>query len=99
MVRLVVAFWAAWCVVAGELDSVTIMSYNIRTASRWATVDGGDGKSGRSWAARKRSVAKTVEISGAAVAGVMAGVSSSAVSMRKSIRATFAIPNRHKNRF
>ena len=74
MVRLVVAFWAAWCVVAGELDSVTIMSYNIRTASRWATVDGGDGKSGRSWAARKRSVAKTVEISGAAVAGTQEGL-------------------------
>ncbi|KAH8046496.1 hypothetical protein JL720_16357 [Aureococcus anophagefferens] len=55
-------------------ESITVMSYNIRTASRWATVDGGDARAGRTWAQRRRSVARTVEISGAAVVGTQEGL-------------------------
>ena len=55
-------------------ESITVMSYNIRTASRWATVDGGDARAGRTWALRRRSVARTVEISGAAVVGTQEGL-------------------------
>jgi len=50
-------------------DGVTVATYNIRTASRWALRDGGDDYHGRTWPARRRAVAKTIVISGAAVVG------------------------------
>ena len=55
-------------------EEVTVMSYNIRTASSWATRDGGDARFGRTWARRKASVAKTVEIGKAWVVGTQEGL-------------------------
>jgi hypothetical protein len=50
-------------------DEITVATYNIRTASQWAVRDGGDGYNGRTWKARRSAVAKTIQISGAAVVG------------------------------
>eukprot|EP00633_Aureoumbra_lagunensis_P006920 CAMPEP_0197320704 /NCGR_PEP_ID=MMETSP0891-20130614/61211_1 /TAXON_ID=44058 ORGANISM="Aureoumbra lagunensis, Strain CCMP1510" /NCGR_SAMPLE_ID=MMETSP0891 /ASSEMBLY_ACC=CAM_ASM_000534 /LENGTH=350 /DNA_ID=CAMNT_0042812219 /DNA_START=117 /DNA_END=1169 /DNA_ORIENTATION=- len=50
------------------------MSFNIRTASRWAESDGGDLRFGRSWRDRKSRVAKSIEISKAEIVGTQEGL-------------------------
>lgn len=57
-----------------ESRELRIMTYNIRTASRWALEDGKDGVYRRSWRERKRSVAQTIKISGAAVVATQEGL-------------------------
>lgn len=55
-------------------SSVTVMSFNIRTASQWASRDGGDAQKGRTWDRRLPSVAKAVEIGAAHVVGTQEGL-------------------------
>ena len=54
--------------------AINVMSYNVRTASRWASTDGGDERAGRSWPLRKASVAKAIEIGRADVVGTQEGL-------------------------
>lgn len=55
-------------------EELTVASYNIRTASRWAVRDGGDGRNHRTWPARRSAVAKTIEIARASVVGTQEGL-------------------------
>lgn len=59
---------------ASSHESVTVMSFNIRTASRWAATDGGDRRAGRTWDRRSHSVARAIEIGAAAVVGTQEGL-------------------------
>jgi len=55
-------------------DEVVVATYNIRTASHWALHDGGDKYNGRTWPDRRRGVAKSIRITGAAVVGTQEGL-------------------------
>lgn len=55
-------------------SELRVMTYNIRTASRWAVVDGKDGVHGRTWHDRRHAVAKSIEIGGAAVVATQEGL-------------------------
>ena len=64
-----------WCLaVAVMAEEVTIATYNIRTASKWAVTDGGDERNGRLWAQRRAKVAKSIEIAKATIVGTQEGL-------------------------
>lgn len=64
---------AMWTVLTSAQE-LRIMTYNIRTASRWARVDGGDQANRRTWSQRLSAVAKSIEIGGAAIVGTQEGL-------------------------
>lgn len=60
--------------VAAQSKELRLMTYNIRTGSKWARIDGKDFANKRTWQDRKRSVAKAIEIGGADVVATQEGL-------------------------
>lgn len=56
------------------IESLTIMSYNIRTDSHWAKTHGGDWAAGRTWRQRISNVARTINIASPDILGIQEGL-------------------------